>query len=407
MEVAMAPRAKRMEFGLFIPPMHYPRQNPTRALHRDLEMIQYAETLGFTEAWIGEHHSSGHEIIGPNDLFVAAAVERTKHIRIGTGVASLPYHHPYHVAERAILLDHLSMGRTMLGVGPGSLPTDAAMLGVPWSETRSRMVESWEAVYHLISDDAPLTKRTDWFTLEEATMQLAPFSSPMMEIAFTAMESPFGPSLAGKYGGGLISLSGLTAQGFASLSQHWAVVEAEAAKHGHTANRDDWRVVTMIHVADTREAAKEQVRRTLPHFGYYAGAVTERALEWLDPDPDAPIPSGPPTVDDIIEAFGGTKIACIGTPDDAIQTIETIQKATGGFGKILLQSGMDWASQRDSFSSLELFAREVMPHFQGSTLAPVASMERVQRTRETMVAEQRKSVHIAQDNYAATGNVLG
>jgi limonene 1,2-monooxygenase len=380
--------------------MHYPNQNPTRALQRDLEMIQYAESVGFDEAWIGEHHSGGAEIVGPNEIFVAAAIERTTRMRLGLGVVSLPYHHPFHVAERAVLLDHLSMGRTMLGVGPGSLPTDAAMLGIDWGETRKRMMESWGAVHHLLTSDEPLTLETDWFTLRDAYLQLKPYSDPM-QVAFTAMESPFGPSLAGKYGANLVSLSGTSAKGFGALGRHWSVVEEQAAEHGQTVSRDDWRVVTMVHVAETREKAKEEVSRGLPHFAAYSGTVSERTFEWLEPDPDAPAPTGPPTVDELIEAFGGTEVACIGTPEDAIAMIQNLVDVTGGFGKLLLFVGTDWTAQDSLNRGLELFAREVMPAFQGSADAMVASRDRVAATRVERVAEQRKSIDAARESYSA------
>jgi limonene 1,2-monooxygenase len=391
-----------MEFGLFVPPMHYIAQNPTRALQRDLEMIQYAESVGFDEAWIGEHHSGGAEIIGPNDVFLAAAIERTTRMRLGLGVVSLPYHHPFHVAERAVLLDHLSMGRMMLGVGPGSLPTDAAMIGVDWADTRKRMIESWEAVHHLLSSEEPLTLETDWFTLNEAALQLRPYSNPM-GVTFTAMESPFGPSLAGKYGGNLLSLSGTNAKGFGALGRHWSVVEEQAAEHGQSVSRDDWRVVTMVHVAETRQKAKEEVERGLPEFAIYSGAYSERTFEWLEPDPDAPAPEGPPTVDELIEAFGGTKVACIGTPDDAIEMIQNLVDLTGGFGKLLLFVGTDWAAQDALNRGLELFAREVMPVFQGSFDGLAASRDRVGLTREKRVAEQRQSIDAARESYGAAG----
>jgi len=397
----MSTEARRMEFGLFVPPMHYPRQNPTRALQRDLEMLQYADSLGFHEAWIGEHHSSGYEIIGPSDLFVATAIERTKRIRIGTGVVSLPYHHPFHVAERAVMLDHLSMGRTMLGVGPGSLPTDAAMLGIAWSETRKRMVESWQAIHHLLTSEEPLTMETDWFTLRDAALQLQPYSSPTMEIAFTAMESPFGPSMAGKYGSSLISLSGTTASGFAALSRHWSVVEEQAAEHGQAVDRANWGLVTMIHVAETREQAKLEVSRGLPGFAAYSAGISERTFEWLEPGEDAPPPTGPPTIDDLIAAFGATHIACIGTPDDAIEMIQNLVEVSGGFGKLLLFVGTDWTSQEALFRGLELFSREVMPAFQGSSAPMLRSMERVMATRDERVATQRKSIKAAQEAYTS------
>lgn len=388
-----------MEFGLFIPPQHYPQQNPTRALQRDLETIEFAERMGFAEAWIGEHHSSGHEIISSPEVFVASALERTKRMRVGTGVVSLPYHHPFHVASRAVQLDHLAQGRFMFGVGPGSLPSDAAMLGVPWPETRSRMVEAFEAVHHLLTSQEPLTVDAGWFELNEAVLQLRPFSRPLMPIAFTAMESPFGPSLAGKYGAGLISLSATTASGYGALSRHWSVVEEQAEAHEQVVSRDEWRVAVMLHIAETREQAIREVERGLPRWAYYGAAVSERTFEWLDRDGEAP--TSQPTIEQLVEGMGGTKIICIGTPEDAIEMIEGLVEATGGFGTLLLLVGDDWASQEAANRSLELFAREVMPVFQDSSTSLVAAMTRAQEHRQAHIAEQRASIDAARETYTA------
>ena len=86
---------KRMKFGVFMAPFHRVGENPTLALDRDLELLQWLDTLGFDEAWVGEHHSAGWETICSPEVFIATAAERTRHIRLGTGVISLPYHHPY------------------------------------------------------------------------------------------------------------------------------------------------------------------------------------------------------------------------------------------------------------------------------------------------------------------------
>jgi limonene 1,2-monooxygenase len=399
----MADRTRRMEFGLFLPPMHYPQQNPTRALQRDLETIEYVETLGFREAWIGEHHSGGYELVGSPEVFVAAAIERTKRIRIGTGVVSLPYHHPYHVADRAVLLDHLSMGRTMLGVGPGSLPTDAAMLGIGFGETRKRMLESWEAIHHLLTSDEPLTMHTDWFTLDDAALVMEPYTQPRMEIAFTAMESPFGPSLAGKYGGSLISLSAITAKGFAALSRHWDVVEENAAEHGQEVDRANWGLVVQMHVAESREQARKEVELGLPRWTLYDRKTSERTFEWAQEGAPADngAPPREPTLDELIAGLGGTQIACVGTPDDAIAMIENLEEASGGFGKVLLFTGNDWAAQDATFRSLELISREVMPHFQGTTRSLVRSMERAQATRDLRIREQRELIEKTRAGYDA------
>src|SRR5918996_6505235 len=119
-----------MRFGIFLAPFHKPDENPTLALERDLEIIEWLDRLGYDEAWIGEHHSAGTEIIASPEVFIATAAARTRSIRLGTGVTSIAYHNPLWVAERMVLLDHLTRGRTMLGCGPGSLPTDSMMLGL-------------------------------------------------------------------------------------------------------------------------------------------------------------------------------------------------------------------------------------------------------------------------------------
>ena len=106
---------RRMNFGIFMAPFHEVGRNPTYALERDLQLIQWLDQLGFDEAWVGEHHSAGWEIIASPEMFLAAAAERTRSIKLGTGVVSLPYHHPLMVANRIVLLDHLSRGRAMLG----------------------------------------------------------------------------------------------------------------------------------------------------------------------------------------------------------------------------------------------------------------------------------------------------
>ena len=138
----MGTSPQHTRFGVFIAPFHEPGQDPTLALERDLELIQHVDRLGFHEAWVGEHHSTGWETIASPELFLAVAAERTKHIRLGTGAVSLPYHHPLMVADRICLLDHLTRGRINLGVGPGGHLTDAVMLGLDINELRPQMAEA-------------------------------------------------------------------------------------------------------------------------------------------------------------------------------------------------------------------------------------------------------------------------
>src|SRR3984885_8263594 len=101
------PMAHRgLKFGIFLAPFHKVGENPTLAIGRDVELLQWLDELGYDEAWIGEHHSAGWELIASPELIIAAAAEKTKYIKLGSGVTSLPYHHPFLVAQRWVQLDH-------------------------------------------------------------------------------------------------------------------------------------------------------------------------------------------------------------------------------------------------------------------------------------------------------------
>src|SRR6185369_8909163 len=198
----------RMKFGIFLAPFHQLGEDPTLSLERDLELIEWLDYLGFDEAWIGEHHSAGWEIIASPEIFIMAAAERTKNIKLGTGVISLPYHNPLMVANRMVLLDHLTRGRVMLGVGPGALVTDALMLGIEPNDQRPRMEESMRAIVHLLTSEEPLTVETDWFTLRNARLHLRPFTQPHFPLAVASAGSPAGMLMAGTFGLDVLGISG-------------------------------------------------------------------------------------------------------------------------------------------------------------------------------------------------------
>src|SRR5581483_6364276 len=109
----------RLKFGAFLAPHHPLGEHPMLQFRRDLDFVQQLDELGYDEFWCGEHHSSGWEMIASPEMFLAAAGERTKRIKLGTGVISLPYHHPFNVAQRMVQLDHMTGGRGISGSGPG------------------------------------------------------------------------------------------------------------------------------------------------------------------------------------------------------------------------------------------------------------------------------------------------
>jgi len=352
-----------LRFGIFLAPFHPAGQNPTLALERDLELIVRLDELGYDEAWIGEHHSAGFEIIASPEVFIAAVSQRTKHIRLGTGVSSLPYHHPLMLADRMVLLDHLTRGRVMFGVGPGALPSDAFMMGIDPARQREMMEESLEAILALLTSDEPVNIETDWFTLRDARLQLRPYTHPRFEVGVAAQVSPAGPRAAGRFGVALLSLGATTAGGFDVLGAHWQTAEERAAHFGTSVDRRAWRLVGPMHIAETEEQARKDVEHGLAEWIRYFQEV-------------AALPIVPATADhdSLVDAMNASGITVIGTPEMAIAQIQRLIDQSGGFGSYLFM-GHEWADRQATLASYERFAREVMPAFQGSAERTVGSRD--------------------------------
>lgn len=366
-----------LRFGAFLAPFHTPGENPTLALERDLELLVHLDRLGFDEAWVGEHHSTGWETIASPELFLAVAAERTRHIRLGTGVVSIPYHHPLMVADRIVLLDHLTRGRIEFGVGPGGHLTDALMLGIDPDDLRPRMAEGLDVIVRLMSGTAPITERGSWYELHEAVLQLRPFQRPHPPISVTSMESPAGMELAGRHGCGVLSLSVAKGpRGPIDLRAQWGIAEESAARHGQTVDRARWRLAVIVHVADTRREALEQVRAgAAAHLVDYVQGVTGR-----------PVPVEGPRetlVDRMVDSGGWI----IGDPDDCAEGIAELVTRSGGFGSLLVWAH-EWASREQTLRSYELIARHVAPRFQGS-LAGIEASNRVAVARAAEAGRRR------------------
>jgi limonene 1,2-monooxygenase len=380
-----------LKFGLFMPPLHPAGENPTLALERDLDLIDIADRLGYDEAWIGEHHSAGSEIVGAPELLVATAAARTKRIKLGTGVTSVSYHNPLWVAERMVLLDHLTRGRSMLGVGPGSLPTDSAMIGLTPTDTRELLETNLDIIMRLLAGEA-VTEKTLTHNLVDARLQLRPYSDPCFDVVTAAMVSPTGPRLAGRFGVGMLSIGAtMTQTGFDALAHHWNVVEERAAHFGRPApNRAGWRLVGPMHIAETREQACREVEHGItPWFRYFqqVAAFPQMVAEGRN-------------VQEMVEFVNKAGIGAIGTPDDALAQIERLVEQSGGFGTMLLLAH-EWADSAATMRSYELIARHVMPHFQGSvrshTQSSVDAQTRAIQTRQAHTqAHTQALVHMTQ-----------
>jgi limonene 1,2-monooxygenase len=372
--------------GIFLAPFHNHDENPTLSIERDLELLEHLDRINYHEAWIGEHHSGGFEIIACPEMFIAAAAQRTRHIRLGTGVVSLPYHNPFMLADRMVQLDHMTRGRAMFGVGPGALVHDALKIGIDPGNQREMMEESFDVVVRLLRGET-VDKKTDWFNITDAQLQLRPYTRPTMELAVAAARSPSGGVLAGRYGVGLLSIGGTAPAQMERHTANWNLYEETARANGHTPNRKDWRVVGFFHIAETREQARKNVEFGVQAFANYFRDV-------------ATFPIIPPDVSDPIDWLIETGTACIGTPDDAVAYIDRLMAGSGGFG-VLCELAQNWADWEATKRHYELMARFVHPRFQQSRELLHESYDYAVNHRADFVGRAAAAIQKAIDRHEA------
>ena len=313
-------------------------------MQSDLDLIQWLDRCGYDEAWLGEHHSAGTELSASPEIMIATAAERTRHIKLGTGVISVSYHNPLWVAERIVLLDHLTRGRAMLGLGPGSLPTDGVMIGLQQSQTRGLLEDGVAIITKLLTSEEPVTFKNDRWDLREARLHLRPYSNPLFDVAVAAVASPTGAKLAGRYGIGMLSVGATTAAGFDALALHWDVLTAEAKAHGKTADRSKWRLVGLCHIAETKEQAYRDVEYGIEHWFRYFQQVAAF--------PQMAVAGN--SVGEMIEFINGSGLGAIGTPDACAAQIERLwQQSNGGFGAYLLLAH-NWANPSATHAELRI-----------------------------------------------------
>ncbi len=369
----------RLKFGSFLAPHHPLGEHPTLQFQRDVDFVAHLDRLGFDEFWCGEHHSSGWEMIASPEMFLAAAGQRTSTIRLGTGVISLPYHHPFNVAQRMVQLDHMTRGRAIFGSGPGALPSDARTLAIDPMVQRDRQDEALGVIRRLLAGEDRFSYECEWFTLRDAALQLLPLQE-QMPMAVASSISPSGMQLAGKYGIGVLSIASTSSEGIAALPPQWGFAEEAAAAHGQVVDRREWRVLMSWHLAETREQARREAVHGLHrwHNEYNVHVLGRPGAVHVD-DPW-----------DLLERVAGDGVegggtAVVGTPDDLISAIRRLQQITGGFG-VVLGFAHDWAAPEHAARSWDMVARYVVPALNGYVRPLQASADYVSTNKSELIA---------------------
>jgi limonene 1,2-monooxygenase len=373
-----------LRFGVFLGPHHALNENPTLALERDLKLVELLDDLDYDEVWIGEHHSGGFEIIAAPEIFLAAAAERTKRIKLGTGVKTVSFSHPMIVADQLVQLDHMTRGRVMFGAGPGALPTDAYQMGINPGDQRRRMTEALDAIVPLMEGET-VSMETDWFTLNNAKLHLGSYSKPRMEMAVTSVRSPAGALCAGKYGAGLLVLGGISDKALAAQAENWKICEETAEANNQTVERRQWRITVMTHLAETKEQALKDMEFGLQNWVDYSHHV---------------LPASPFQNDgeDPLKWGMENKLLIVGTPEDAIKEIERAQEIAGGFGTFLF-FGHNFVTWEATKRSYELAARYVFPHFKNTNVPRQESYDIAHSGHDKLQADFMQAVDKASGAY--------
>ena len=368
----------RMRFGAFVAPHHPVGEHPMLQFRRDLDLAEQLDKLGLDEFWCGEHHSSGWEMIGSPEMFLAAAGERTHRIMLGTGVTSLPYHHPFNVAQRIAQLDQMTGGRAMFGSGPGALPSDARTLNIDPMTQRDRQDEALGVIIRLLNGEERFDYKSEWFELREAAIQILPLQEKLPMVTASSI-SPSGMKIAGKYGIGVLSIASNSTEGLLALPTQWAFAEESAVQHGSSVNRADWRVMMAFHLAETEEQARREAVDGLARWNNeYNYRILGRpdAVHYDDKWELMDRTAGGPT-------SAGT--AVIGTPDQLVASIRSLQQTVGGFGAVI-GFAHDWANREATQRSWDLLARYVVPEINGYTRAMRESSEYLVKHQATLMA---------------------
>jgi len=353
-----------MEFGYFAMPSHPPERGLKAGHDWDLQVLRWLDELGYSEAWIGEHHTAPWEPHPAPDLLIAQALLQTRRLRIGPGGFLLPYHHPAELANRVAMLDHLSEGRLMFGVAASGLPSDWAMFHVDGMSGVNREMtrEALDIILRLWSSEEPFEFLGKyWKVTKPETMfgflkpHIRPLQRPHPPIGVAGLSKGSDTlKLAGERGFLPLSLN----LNPAYVASHWESVTIGAERTGRTPKRSDWRLVREVFVAETDEEAwrlsvggmmgrmmREYFLPLLANFGFLT--YLKHAEDVADSD--------------VTVEYCARRNWLVGSVDTVVRRIEEIQHEVGGFGSLLV-FGFDYSENPAAWrTSLEMLQREVLP----------------------------------------------
>jgi len=367
-----------MELGLFMMPLHNLGRDYHATLMEDIEAVLYAEELGFSEYWCGEHYTSSVEPITNPLMFLSYVAAMTKRIKLATGVACLPHHHPAMIGGEAAMLDQLSNGRFIFGVGPGGLGSECEMMGTLEANRPEMVVESVAMMQKMWTTEPPYNIQGKyWSTVIEKNyypdiglgLMVQPMQKSGPPIAISAASAYSSTMKLAARKGWIPVTANFIAEW--SAATHWPMYAAEAAAGGRTADPDVWHVARSIHVADTDEEAEAMVKQDGGTFDWYFDYLwriydrgNTKAMVVANEGDDPALLKHTEMRDNFV---------IYGSPETVTRKLLAFREKTGPFGTLLM-AAHDWENKAAMKRSMELMAKEVMPAINAAIVTEPAAL---------------------------------
>jgi alkanesulfonate monooxygenase SsuD/methylene tetrahydromethanopterin reductase-like flavin-dependent oxidoreductase (luciferase family) len=354
-----------MKLGYFMMPLHNLGRDYHTTLMEDVEAVLYAEELGFEEYWCGEHYTSSVEPITSPMMFLSYIAAKTSRIKLATGVACLPHHHPAMIGGEAAMLDQLSNGRFIFGVGPGGLGSDCELMGTLEANRPDMVIEAVEQIQHIWTTEPPYDIQGKyWKTKVTAQyhpdiglgLMVKPMQQPGPPIAISA-SSPYSGTMKVAARKGWMPVTANFVADW-NVASHWPVYAKECALLGKVADPDIWHVARSIHVADTDEEAEAEVKK--------AGGTYDWYFDYLWRIYDRGNMKAPVVVnegdDPALLKHEGMRdhFTIYGSPQTVTRKLLEFRAKVGPFGTLLM-AAHDWENKTAMKRCMELMAKEVMP----------------------------------------------
>lgn len=350
-----------MRFGTFHLFPWSEAKSQEQVFQETIELIRRSEDLGFVSTWLAEHHFSRYGL-GSAILTLAAHVAGvTKNLRIGTAVVVLPFYNPITLAEEVATVDLVSGGRFDFGIGRGYQWSEFHQFNIPLEESRARFEEAIDIMVKAWTEDE-FDYHGKFWQFNQIKVLPKPKQKPHPPIAYAASTRE-GFQKAAERGYNLIT-GGSTAT-LDQIRQNLTLYRETLEAFGYRYDPGQLKVTRPVHIAPTRQQANDESRDRYMWF-------VETQLKVATP----PAGSGYGAAEmlhgrnAITWEHAFENLGIFGTPDQCIRQIQELDDTIGGMQEFIPIFTFGGWDQQKTIQSMELFAQEVMPHFQK---APVST----------------------------------